>query len=194
MFIKDQTKDTPLCGNHPILPLPSLPFPSEPSVTTGPPIRFSAPLLYPAWDVGDWVSGTGSCPLSTPRHVGSVASHSQMPTQGCVESIRGSSHVYPPRAPELWPDVRSLLPVPLQSWPSREPMIYWAKNKISFSVCNFIQLTTTEYMSSNFTKKWNKNTVNKGKWRFTHFSLFSSILRNKLLSHMFHRNAPFVTK
>ena len=43
---------------------------------------------------------------------GSVASHSQTPTPGRVESEWLSSRVHPPRAPELWWDA-GFLPLPL---------------------------------------------------------------------------------
>jgi hypothetical protein len=65
----------------------------------------------------------GGCPLSNPCHVGSVASHRQMPTQGHVESIWQSSRIHLPRAQELWLDMGSLsLPtLPLHPQPSTQP-------------------------------------------------------------------------
>jgi hypothetical protein len=38
----------------------------------------------------------GGCPLSTPRRVGSVASHSQMPTGGGAWKASGSPPTSPP--------------------------------------------------------------------------------------------------
>jgi hypothetical protein len=86
----------------------SLPLPT--SYTPLPPILFSAPLPYAVWDARNWEPGTGGCPSSTPCYVGPMASHSQMPTWGHMESLRQSSHVRPLRAQELWPDMGSLPP------------------------------------------------------------------------------------
>ena len=54
-----------------------------------------------------WYQGL---PLVHPYHVGLVASHSQMPTWGHVESDQQSSHISLPSAPELWQDTGSLPP------------------------------------------------------------------------------------
>jgi hypothetical protein len=44
-------------------------------------------------------------PLVHPRlRRGPVPSHSQTPTRSCMESLRLSSQIRPPRAPELWWD------------------------------------------------------------------------------------------
>ena len=59
-------------------------------------------------EIKNLVPGAAPCP--PPHRVGSVASHSQMPTQGCVESVRQSSHIRLPRAQELWLDAGSLPP------------------------------------------------------------------------------------
>ena len=42
--------------------------------------------------------------LVYPPLAGSVASHSQTPTQGRVVRVMQSSHIHLPRAPELWQD------------------------------------------------------------------------------------------
>jgi hypothetical protein len=70
-------------------------------------VRTSLPLpsLPYLWSQGcsPRAPGIRSCPLSIPCLVGSVASHSQMPTRGRVESVRQSSCVCLPRTQELWP-------------------------------------------------------------------------------------------
>jgi hypothetical protein len=51
-----------------------------------------------------------TCPHTpTPAGWGSLASHSQTPTRGHVESLQQYSWVWPPRAPVLWRDSGCLL-------------------------------------------------------------------------------------
>jgi hypothetical protein len=91
----------------PSFPLPSLPASPGPGAARGPysVLSSSAISSVGCWRLRTWYGG---CPLSTPCRVGSVSSHSQIPTLGPVESVRQSSCVCLPRAQELWPDMGSV--------------------------------------------------------------------------------------
>jgi hypothetical protein len=92
-----------------LLSLCPLPVSLGPSAIPGP-LFCSQLLCHIQCGMPETETSTGGCPLSTPHHVGSVASHSQMPTWGHVEIVLQSSRVHPPRAPELWPDTALFLP------------------------------------------------------------------------------------
>ena len=110
------------------LSLPSPPFgPRDDRAAPGAPIPFSAllwcPSVYGMPEAGNLVPRTAPCP--PPSELGYMASHSQTPTRGRIESVRQSFHFCPPRAPELWWDSGfsptlfiPLRPLPL-TWPSK---------------------------------------------------------------------------
>jgi hypothetical protein len=62
----------------------------------------------------NWEPGTGAAPCPSPRHVGSVASHSQMPTQGPHEKHPPVLPCPPAQNSEIWREADSL---PLPSSP-----------------------------------------------------------------------------
>ena len=106
----DQTKDSHLRGN--LSPSALFLYPQDPySVLSSSAISRMGCQRLRTW--------YGGCPLSTPCHVGSVASHSQMPTQGQVESVQQSSRVCLSRTQELRPDSGSL-PSPLSPTPTAQ--------------------------------------------------------------------------
>jgi hypothetical protein len=97
------------------LPLPSSRISRAESVTPG--LLFCSQLLCCIQrgmpETKNLVPGTALCPPLPTRCVGSVASHSQMPTRGCMDSIQQSSRVHLPRAQELWWDSGILPPPPI---------------------------------------------------------------------------------
>ena len=100
-----------------LFPLPSPPFgPGADEQPLGP--SFCSQLLRGIQsgmpEAGNLVPRTAPC--SQPTQLGSVASHSQMPTWGLVESMRQSSRVHQPRPPELWWEAGSLPSFPPHPW------------------------------------------------------------------------------
>ena len=91
---------------YPLCPL----LPSAPGLMSHPRalILVSAPpcIQRRMQDPGNLVPRAAPCP--PPAKLESVASHSQTPTRGRVESMRQTSRAHPPRAPELWRDEGSL--------------------------------------------------------------------------------------
>jgi hypothetical protein len=97
------TRDSHPCRNHPahLSPCPLLPL--APGLTSGP--------LGPPFVLSSSTVSSMGCQRPRTCYLGLLlvqlswdfmASHSQTPTQGHVESMQQSFHVRLPRAPELW--------------------------------------------------------------------------------------------
>ena len=108
----DLTKDSRSRGKHSVTPLPDFSsfWSRSPVPPRGPHSVLSSSVVSSVgcWRLGTWCLGL---PLVHHRRVGSLASHSQTPTRGRMESMRHSSHVRLPRAPERWQDAGSF-PLP----------------------------------------------------------------------------------